>query len=117
MDYYLAYHALISFCVVDMSNFYLDVVKDTPYCDAKNSLSRKSVQTTMYIILDALVRLVAPILCFTADEIWSYMPHKKEDDVRSVIFNPMPEKTGVVCDEEKWKKILKFAMTCLLHLI
>ncbi|MGN0679197.1 MAG: isoleucine--tRNA ligase [Oscillospiraceae bacterium] len=107
MDYYLAYHALISFCVVDMSNFYLDVVKDTLYCDSKNSLSRKSVQTTMYIILDSLVRLVAPILCFTADEIWGYMPHKKEDDVRSVIFNPMPEKTGVVCDEEKWKKILE----------
>ncbi|MGN0682594.1 MAG: isoleucine--tRNA ligase [Oscillospiraceae bacterium] len=105
MDYYLAYHALISFCVVDMSNFYLDVVKDTLYCDGKTSASRKSVQTTMYIILDALVRLVAPILCFTADEIWSYMPHKKTDDLRSVIFNPMPEKTGAVCDEEKWNKV------------
>lgn len=105
MDYYLAYHALISFCVVDMSNFYLDVVKDTLYCDGKTSASRKSVQTTMYIILDALVRLVAPILCFTADEIWSYMPHKKTDDLRSVVFNPMPEKTSAVCDEEKWNKV------------
>ncbi len=105
MDYYLAYHALISFCVVDMSNFYLDVVKDTLYCEGKKSAARKSVQTTMYIILDALVRLVAPILCFTADEIWGYMPHRKSDDLRSVIFNPMPEKTGAVCDEEKWNKI------------
>lgn len=105
MDYYLAYHALISFCVVDMSNFYLDVVKDTLYCDGKKSLARKSVQTTMYIILDSLVRLVAPILSFTADEIWSYMPHRKNDDLRGVVFNQMPEKTGAVCDEEKWSKV------------
>ncbi|MGN0669373.1 MAG: class I tRNA ligase family protein, partial [Oscillospiraceae bacterium] len=105
MDYYLAYHAIISFCVVDMSNFYLDIVKDTLYCEAPNSPLRKSVQTAMYIILDSLVRLIAPILCYTADEIWGFMPHKKTDDMRSVIFNPMPEKTGVTADEEKWAKI------------
>lgn len=108
MDYYLAYHAINSFCVVDMSNFYLDIVKDTLYCEEENSPKRKAVQTTMYIILDALVRLVAPILCFTADEIWQYMPHKKGDDLRSVIFNQMPEKTGVVIDEkfeQKWALI------------
>ncbi|MCH5203562.1 MAG: isoleucine--tRNA ligase [Oscillospiraceae bacterium] len=105
MDYYLAYHALISFCVVDMSNFYLDIVKDVLYCDAKDSPARRSVQTAMYVILDALVRLVAPILTFTADEIWSFMPHRKEDDLRAVAFNQMPEKTGVKADEEKWAKI------------
>lgn len=105
MDYYLAYHALISFCVVDMSNFYLDIVKDTLYCDAKNSPSRRSVQTAMFVILDSLVRLVAPILCYTADEIWGFMPHRKDDDLRSVIFNPMPKKTGVTADEAKWEKI------------
>ena len=104
-DYYLAYHALISFCVVDMSNFYLDIVKDVLYCDAVDSPARKSVQTAMYVILDSLVRLVAPILCYTADEIWQFMPHKKEDDLRSVIFNQMPEKTGVTADEAKWDKI------------
>lgn len=104
-DYYLAYHALIGFCVVDMSNFYLDIVKDVLYCDAVNSPARKSVQTAMYVILDSLVRLVAPILCYTADEIWQFMPHKNDDDLRSVIFNQMPEKTGVVADEAKWNKI------------
>lgn len=105
MDYYLAYHALIGFCVVDMSNFYLDIIKDVLYCEAKNSPARKSAQTAMYTILDALVRLSAPILCYTADEIWSFMPHKKDDDKRSVIFNQMPAKTGVKADEEKWAKI------------
>ncbi len=105
MDYYLAYHALISFCVVDMSNFYLDIVKDTLYCDAKDSPSRRSVQTAMFIILDSLVRLVAPILCYTADEIWSFMPHRNGDDLRSVVFNQMPERTGVTADEAKWEKV------------
>ncbi len=108
MDYYLAYHAIISFCVVDMSNFYLDIVKDTLYCAAEKSTERKAVQTTMYLILDALVRLVAPILSFTADEIWQFMPHRKTDDIRSAVFNPMPEKTGVVTGAEfdaKWNKI------------
>ncbi|MDE6030573.1 MAG: class I tRNA ligase family protein, partial [Oscillospiraceae bacterium] len=107
-DYYLAYHAIISFCVVDMSNFYLDIVKDTLYCSAANSPERKAVQTTMYIILDALVRMIAPILSFTADEIWQFMPHKSTDDMRSAVFNSMPEKTGVVLDdkfEEKWSRI------------
>ncbi len=107
MDYYLAYHAINSFCVVDMSNFYLDIVKDTLYCEAEKSEKRKAVQTTIYIILDSLVRLVAPILNFTADEIWGYMPHKAEDDLRSVIFNPMPEKTGVVIDEKFNAKFAK----------
>ncbi len=108
MDYYLAYHAIISFCVVDMSNFYLDIVKDTLYCSAANAPERKAVQTTMYIILDALVRMIAPILSFTADEIWQYMPHKSGDDMRSAVFNLMPEKTGVELDgkfEEKWSRI------------
>ncbi len=108
MDYYLAYHAIISFCVVDMSNFYLDIVKDTLYCSAANAPERKTVQTTMYIILDALVRMIAPILSFTADEIWQYMPHKSGDDMRSAVFNLMPEKTGVELDgkfEEKWSRI------------
>jgi len=107
-DFYLAYHAIHSFCVVDMSNFYLDIVKDTLYCSAEKSEERKAVQTTMYIILDSLVRLIAPILTFTADEIWQYMPHKSIDDLRGVPFNAMAEKTGVTVDavfETKWSRI------------
>ncbi len=107
-DFYLAYHAIHSFCVVDMSNFYLDIVKDTLYCSAEKSEERKAVQTTMYIILDSLVKLIAPILTFTADEIWQFMPHKSTDDLRGVPFNTMAEKTGVTVDEAfeaKWSRI------------
>lgn len=69
-------HSLIQFCSVEMSSFYLDIVKDRLYTMKKNSIARKSCQTSMYLILQALVRWIAPILSFTADEIWDYLPGK-----------------------------------------
>lgn len=110
MDFYFAYHAINNFCVIDMSSFYLDIIKDRLYCEGKDSIERKSAQTTMYLILDGLTRLFAPILCFTADEIWQYIPHKNSDDLRGVAFNQMPEKTDVSVSDEflaKWEKINK----------
>ncbi|MEA5038489.1 MAG: isoleucine--tRNA ligase [Clostridiaceae bacterium] len=88
-EYHIVTHALNDFCVVDMSSLYLDVIKDRLYCDEKNGLKRRSAQTAMYLILDAMTRLLAPILCFTADEIWHAMPHQASDDARNVIFNQM----------------------------
>lgn len=105
MDYYHAYHAINSFCVVDMSNFYLDILKDRLYCEKEESQSRRAAQTAMYIILSGLTRLVAPILSFTADEIWQELPAKEGDDKRNVIFNSMPEPTGIAVDTAKWDKI------------
>lgn len=108
MDYYLAYHAIHNFCVVDMSNFYLDVIKDRLYCENEKSQQRRVAQSVMYTILHGLTLLVAPILSFTADEIWEYIPHLVADDKRGAAFNEMPEKTGIVADEEfiaKWDKI------------
>ena len=72
-----------------MSNFYLDVIKDRLYCDEKDGLERRSAQTAMYIILDSMVRMLAPILCFTADEIWHAMPHSEGDNADNVVFNHM----------------------------
>ena len=83
-EFHTVFHAIHNFCVVDMSNFYLDVIKDRLYCDETDGLSRRSAQTTIYRILSALVRMLSPILCFTADEIWQAMPHAAEDDARNV---------------------------------
>lgn len=108
MDYYLAYHAINNFCVVDMSSFYLDIIKDKLYCEKEDSVSRRATQTAMYIILSGLTRLVAPILTFTADEIWRELPMKDGFDARDVVFNPMPEKTGITLGADflaKWEKI------------
>ena len=90
-EYHTIYHAIHNFCAVDMSNFYLDIIKDRLYCNEKNGLSRRSAQTTIYIILDALVRMLAPLLAFTTEEIWSYMPKREGVDSESVILNQMPE--------------------------
>ncbi len=90
-DFHLMQVATHQFCVLDMSNFYLDIIKDRLYTENAHSFERKSAQTAMYIILDSLVRLLAPVLCFTSEEIWQSMPHKASDDKYAVVFNDMPK--------------------------
>ena len=90
-EFHNVYRAIYNFCVVEMSNFYLDIIKDRLYCDGTNSLERRSAQTAMYHILSGMVRLISPILAFTSEEIWAAMPHSKQDDAESVLFNQMPQ--------------------------
>ena len=111
-EFHQAYHAIHNFCVVDMSNFYLDVIKDRLYVEKPDSTARRAAQTAMYIILDAMTRLIAPILAFTSDEIWQNMPHAGDVDARHVIYNEMPkpvaERTGETFSEEfvaTWDRI------------
>lgn len=109
-EFHQVYHAIRNFCVVDMSNFYLDVLKDRLYVEAFNSKSRRSAQTTMFIILDAIVKLISPILSYTSEEIWKFMPHRSSDDLCSVLFNDMPSKIDLKFDDNfvyKWNKIEK----------
>ena len=80
-------HAVNDFCVVEMSNFYLDIIKDRLYCEDTDGELRRSAQTALYLILDTLTKIMAPILCFTSDEIWLSMPHKSSDDTENVLFN------------------------------
>ncbi len=88
-EFLVVTHAVNDFCVVDMSNFYLDVIKDRLYCDEKEGLARRSAQTALYLILDTMTRIMAPVLCFTCDEIWQAMAHREGDDGRNVLFNEM----------------------------
>ncbi|MBR6045215.1 MAG: isoleucine--tRNA ligase [Ruminococcus sp.] len=107
-DYHIVFHTIHNFCVIDMSNYYLDVIKDRLYCEKAGSLARRSAQTAIYKILSAIARLVAPILSFTAEEIWSFMPHCDSDDAESIFLNEMPKKTGLTADaafSEKWALI------------
>ena len=109
-EFHMIYHNIHNFCVVDMSNVYLDIIKDRLYTHKAKSLSRRSAQTAMYIVLDALVKLIAPVLCYTAEEIWSYMPHVKDAEEFSVLMNDMPkvnEEYANAAIEEKWAKILE----------
>ena len=72
------YHAINEFTIVDLSALYLDVLKDRMYTFAPVSVERRSAQTVIWKITEALVRLVAPILSFTADEVWGYLPKTEE---------------------------------------
>ncbi|WP_303825773.1 class I tRNA ligase family protein, partial [Ruminococcus flavefaciens] len=107
-DFHIALHALHNFCVIDMSNFYLDIIKDRLYCEKEDSVLRRAAQTAMYRIISAMTRLAAPIISFTAEEIWQFMPHSAGDDKLSVFLNQMPEKSSIDFTAEfkdKWEFI------------
>lgn len=107
-EYHTAAHSIHNFCVVDMSNFYFDVLKDRLYTSLPESKTRRAAQTVLYKILDALTLLLTPILAFTADEIWSLMAHDKSRNVESPLFNEIPNPDYIALDEEflnKWDMI------------
>lgn len=109
-EFHMIYHNIHNFCVVDMSNVYLDIIKDRLYTEKADSKARRSAQSAMYIVLDTLVRLIAPVLCYTSEEIWSYMPHKKDDERFSVVMNDMPKVNTDYHNDEieaKWDKLLE----------
>ena len=105
-DFNKVYHAVYNFCVVAMSNFYLDVTKDRLYCT--NGAARKAAQTTMYKILVALDKIIAPILCFTSQEIWDFLP-KTEGMNKYVVFEAMPKAGQYAADDAfkaKWAQLI-----------
>ena len=99
-EFHIVYHAIHNFCVVDMSNFYLDVLKDRLYTEKSDSKARRASQTSIYIILNAMTRMIAPILAYTSDEIWKYMPHSSSEKAEHVIYNEMPEKVDITIDDD-----------------
>ena len=107
-DFHIVYSTMRDFCTIDLSNFYLDILKDRLYVEKADSESRRAAQTVIYNILRTMTLYLAPVISFTAEEIWGYMPRSEKDDAESVFFNKLPEKSGVSADEEfmeKWEKI------------
>ncbi len=109
-EFHSVYHAIQKFCIVDMSNFYLDILKDRLYVDEANGVSRRSAKTTIYLILNTIVQLLSPILAYTSEEIWKYIPKSQNENFESIIFNSMPNKINIDVDAgfmDKWDKIHK----------
>lgn len=109
-EYHTIFHAVHNFCVIDMSNFYLDILKDRLYCEKKDDPARRAAQTVLYTVLDTLVRLIAPVLAYTSEELWGFMPHCKGAQTESVLFNDMPEPGTLRRDwndalTEKWNRL------------
>src|SRR5437773_4056851 len=89
-EFHKVYHALNQFCAVDLSSLYVDITKDRMYCDAADSARRRATQTVMHEIFDALCRLLAPILAFTAEEAWRHSVQTRRDSVHLEEF-PQPQ--------------------------
>jgi isoleucyl-tRNA synthetase len=107
-QFHLIYQKLHQFCVVEMGGFYLDITKDRQYTTGKNSLPRRSAQTAMYHIIEALVRWFAPVLSFTADEIWKYIPGKRSNSVfLEDWYQGFGQLTGMDETLAKWKQIIE----------
>jgi isoleucyl-tRNA synthetase len=105
--FHVIYQDVNGFCTVEMSSFYLDILKDRMYTSKADSLSRRSAQTVLHEILDTLLRLLAPVLSFTADEAWQHMPARKEASVHLAAFpqlHPEWKNDGLV---ERWDRIMK----------
>jgi isoleucyl-tRNA synthetase len=108
-EYHQIYHGIYNYCTLDLSAFYLDILKDRLYISPRTSTMRRSAQTVMYAIIDGLSRIMAPILPFTADEIWRFIPGSLEqaDSIHLVDF---PEPDPALTDDAlaaRWEKILK----------
>jgi isoleucyl-tRNA synthetase len=87
-QFHLIYQKVHNFCVTDMGGFYLDVIKDRQYTTQRESLPRRSCQTALYHIAEALVRWLAPILSFTAEEIWQHLPGRRGETVLTEVWYP-----------------------------
>lgn len=108
-EFHVVYHSLNNYCSVDLSAQYLDIVKDRLYCEGAKSTNRRAAQTSLARILDVLVHLTAPILSFTAEEIWQYLPDKTHRP-NSVFLSQMPVPEPGFTDSalaEKWDRLLK----------
>ena len=108
-EFHVVYHTLYNFCVVDLSSFYLDVLKDRLYTSAPDSLARRAAQTALFRITDTLVRLLAPILPFTCEEVWKNL-YSHGGPVESVHLTEFSREIDQYQDKkllERWEPLLK----------
>ncbi len=105
-EFHQVFHSIYTFCVNDMSAFYLDILKDRLYTFRADSLERRAAQWVLYNILSVMTRLLAPVLSFTAEEIWMHMPGRKSISVFLAEF-PEPDKKFLDRElEERWQRLI-----------
>lgn len=115
-EFHKVYHAAYNYCAVDLSSFYLDVLKDRLYASRADSKERRSAQTALYEIARSLARMLAPVLAHTAEEVWQYLPGGKEESVHLASF---PEVNSDRMDNElaeRWARLLEVRDKVLLAL-
>ena len=112
-EFHIVYHAINKFCTIELSKLYIDITKDRLYVEKADSQKRRSGQSALYFVLSVITRLLAPVISFTAEEIWKAMPHASDDKLESVFLNDMPRYSKAFADETaalmaKWDKLFEY---------
>ncbi len=112
-EFHIVYHAINKFCTIELSKLYIDITKDRLYVEKADSQKRRSGQSALYHVLAVITRLLAPIISFTAEEIWKAMPHAESDKLESVFLNDMPRYSAAFAEETqalraKWDKLFEY---------
>jgi isoleucyl-tRNA synthetase len=107
-EFHTVYHALNHYCTVDLSAFYLDILKDRLYVTPPGDEARRAAQTVLYYTLENLVRIMAPILAFTAEELWAFVPGRKERDgsVHLQLFPEVQAQWRAAALAQKWAVLI-----------
>lgn len=106
-QFHVIYHKLHNFCINELGSFYLDIIKDRQYTTQKDSVARRSAQTALYHVVEAMVRWLAPILSFTAEEIWKYLPGKRAESVFLNTWYEFPvAKQKEIFSQQDWEEII-----------
>ncbi len=110
-EFHTIYQLIHNFCAVEMGSFYLDVIKDRQYTTQADSIARRSAQTAMYHVMEAMVRWLAPILSFTAEDIWQVMPGERSESVFLDVWYHVPEMYGSESEAEEqnqfWQQVIE----------
>jgi len=110
-EFHLIYQLVHNFCAVEMGSFYLDVIKDRQYTTQRDSIARRSAQTALYHVVEAMVRWLAPILSFTAEDIWQVMPGKREASVLLATWYDVPamysSDTEAIAQTDFWQRVIE----------
>ncbi len=112
-EFHIVYHAINKFCTIELSKLYVDITKDRLYVEKADSKKRRSGQSALYHVLSVITRLLAPVISFTAEEIWKAMPHAADDKLESVFLNDMPRYSKAFAEETaalmaKWDKLFEY---------
>jgi len=105
-EFHLVYQKIHNFCAVDLGSFYLDIIKDRQYTTQANSVARRSAQTAMYHIVEALARWLAPVLSFTAEDIWKHIPGERSESVFLETLYEFPATAGQQFSQDEWAMII-----------
>ncbi len=111
-DFHQVYQKVHNFCAMDLGAFYLDVIKDRQYTTQPDSIARRSAQTALYHIVEAMTRWIAPILSFTAEELWDFIPGERDESVFFESWYAFPPEIQDEMDDAFWQKVLAVRVAC-----